>query len=833
MKDFNKLGELSSQYRAEKYLPRKDGTVQLLKPEADFFLGHSQRLHVTGATGDVIIKAAPAAPGPVAATGAAGAPTRGRLNDVIMTLIDDTIPDEAARTILTMRTNNIAFDNESFLITTEGFNAPDGAAVPSDQVPVEVRGQYDFDGRGLTLRWNDRDGRLQLLEVAHGEQLTIVHPSGSNSARRAPASATPSPATAPAPQDSPHPAPVPPVQSPAPTATSPSTQRAPDPRPLYLATFQEAIRITQGNQTLITADTMRLHFRQSDQQKKPATTPSSPAPASASALAPAAVIAVASADPTLPAAPYKAAAPEPSAATQPAEQPPIIVKWTGKLRIVPEDASPRPLAAGESILELVALKTPVFVHRAPTEESPASQVRCARLLYFTRDGSVAVSGSPQFGQVQMIRAALASPDEDLNTPTRIDADALDYSASDRIAKFTGNGHAAIPLAERDPAGKPAMLDARWTRSADFRFARARTNDLSLTRADFAGDVDIRHPQLTLKSQALALLFGGPGSSVSATAFNATERLAADRENANPQSSQLSEIIAAQDVRCAIRDNLGKTQSLDTQNLDLHMDRDPSGKVLPRQLDATGGVHAYDGSQELFAGRLKVLLRAAARHTASPVPDKSDRATDDQTTAAVELEQLDARDRVKVISKDGSTATSAQLLVVMHADDPHVTLTGDSLARVEDPRHNILSGPTIVMEPKKQLAQVVGPGTLHLAPEVAPTTNPATTRPTAVRPGRATDVIWSDGATLNGPDNAIDLVGKVVATMPDADGTINNARCDRMHIDLQPRPSPATKPAVAAAASPNRQRSGRSRSDARQAGQPHYPRAKRRHSVPSR
>jgi len=127
--------------------------------------------------GDVVMRTAPKISLDSGGGGSSGAPSRGRLHTVTMTLIDDAAPGGPA-TELTMNTDNIDFDNDTFLITTGGFTAPDGTLIPADQVPVKVRGEYEFDGRGLTLRWNDRDDRLELLEIAHGEELKIMHPSG-------------------------------------------------------------------------------------------------------------------------------------------------------------------------------------------------------------------------------------------------------------------------------------------------------------------------------------------------------------------------------------------------------------------------------------------------------------------------------------------------------------------------------------------------------------------------------------------------------------------------------------------------------------------------------
>ena len=46
-----------------------------------------------------------------------------------------------------------------------------------EQPGMAGRGRIgEFDGSGLTLNWNDRDRRLQLLEIAHGGRLMIKNP---------------------------------------------------------------------------------------------------------------------------------------------------------------------------------------------------------------------------------------------------------------------------------------------------------------------------------------------------------------------------------------------------------------------------------------------------------------------------------------------------------------------------------------------------------------------------------------------------------------------------------------------------------------------------------
>src|SRR5690606_14858649 len=109
-------------------------------------------------------------------------PSRGELIDVEIELFDSPealdadSPDNDTSTLRVLL-NNAAFDNETARIYTEAA-VIDGQQVPADQIPVTVRGRdYEFDGRGLTIRWNDRERRLELLRIEHGERLVINNPS--------------------------------------------------------------------------------------------------------------------------------------------------------------------------------------------------------------------------------------------------------------------------------------------------------------------------------------------------------------------------------------------------------------------------------------------------------------------------------------------------------------------------------------------------------------------------------------------------------------------------------------------------------------------------------
>ena len=277
---------------------------------------------------------------------------------------------------------------------------------------------------------------------------------------------------------------VPPGSAPsaAPTAAlgTPGVGKKPakESKPVYLATFEQAVRVTQGDDLLMTGDTMRIHFRMKEDQNSSTTRPAganaagnggasdSGAPRRAEPL-PGATADLNGADhaaagsPTAPGAtplagpvaatgavakqdsagPPSPESPTTSAAPVLAGDVPIVVRWTGKLRMVPESAPPpRPIAPGESVLELIGEKSPVFVFRGASEDSPASEVRCAALTYATVDGSARLVGSDAFGQVQLIRRGAAmSMEDDPQPSTVIKTDALDYVGSAHTATLSGAG----------------------------------------------------------------------------------------------------------------------------------------------------------------------------------------------------------------------------------------------------------------------------------------------------------------------------------------------------------------------------------------------------------
>src|SRR5205809_7356347 len=102
-----RTGELSSQFKGDRYEPQKDGTVHVEKPQAEFFSNDGrQRIRVEGVTGNVVMNLPPEEkPGKVTSRVETEAPSRGKLHDVIISLFD---PADADEPNLVARMNNAA-----------------------------------------------------------------------------------------------------------------------------------------------------------------------------------------------------------------------------------------------------------------------------------------------------------------------------------------------------------------------------------------------------------------------------------------------------------------------------------------------------------------------------------------------------------------------------------------------------------------------------------------------------------------------------------------------------------------------------------------------------
>src|SRR4051812_5223605 len=112
---YDKNGNLTSQFRAARYEPKRNDLGRVQSPEAGFFIDGGQKVRITGITGNVI--------GPQSSsTGGLSmglrTPNRGELQDVTIELFDNA---EAKEPALVAPLPNAAFDNETFRIFTEAY----------------------------------------------------------------------------------------------------------------------------------------------------------------------------------------------------------------------------------------------------------------------------------------------------------------------------------------------------------------------------------------------------------------------------------------------------------------------------------------------------------------------------------------------------------------------------------------------------------------------------------------------------------------------------------------------------------------------------------------
>ena len=816
-------GAMKNRFRADEYTPRDDGTVVVMNPVAEFFMQKGQMMRLTGKTGEVVVPSAGGG-GKGGMTPHAGTPNRGRIHDCVIELFDlfPDSPNGAADE--TIWVDNIQFDNETMLITTEGFNRGD-EVVQADQVPVKMRGKkYDFDGRGLRLRWNDKDGRLELLEVAHGEQLLVRDSSGLSGTLggglgKVKGSAPPPPALQtragplPAMLASADPAAAgealaqpPPAAPHSSKSPSPKAGRRNAPPQPYLATFYENVRITQGAAVLVTADQMAVSFTtRNDTAPKPgpstssATRPAPPRPQTSAAAVPSSPRTAPADDASAPGQSSASAGPahvSPATAavvvpsTQPA--PPVIVRWTGKLIMHPAPAAAlNGDADGAAVIDLTG--APVVIRRTPVGQGDGDDIRAARVIYHTADGSATLLSSPEFPQVSLGKLVNGKPDAQSSILTQQLSLATDAEGN-RFALLNGPGHADVPMtpsaqASADtPGGHPnhgqERMDARWSTGAKVYFAGKGQEEMTARRIDLAGDVDIRHPQLLMQSQSLSLIFSP------APPRPATQPAAGSR---GKSTAELQQVSAADGVHCVILGQGGKKQTIDARTLDLATARTPEGKFYARAIVARGSVHAFDVEQDLRAQSVDLTLRPAA--PGAPATRPATQTASD--TAAVELEKLVARDDVQVVNKEGSRASGAELVITSEGGPQRVRLSGTPLANVVDARGNVISGPLITVEPKLGVARIIGAGNMHLLQEQPANAAAKDPAPSA----RPIDVAWSDRADLDGPGNRVDILGDAIIKTFDAEGTSNTATGDRVRIDLVKKATPATQSATRPATQP--------------------------------
>jgi len=804
---YDKNGRLSSQFRAAQYQPQRNDLVHVRLPEAVFFMGGGQKVQITGKTGNVIVPQSSSAGG---LSVGLRTPNRGELQDVTIELFDNATAKEPA---LVATLPNAAFDNETFRIFTEAYgSAPN--RVEADQVPVTVRGaDYDFDGRGLVIRWNESARRLQYLEVAHGQRLVVKNPSRMD-AIQAPGSRGKTAGLPPAAGALPLLASTDSFdagEAIKPKSTRPSTRPASKPSdealPVYRATFHDSVRVVQSDQEIATADTMDVDFLLKSKKKSDSATQPAAAPTGAPAPAPAHVP---------PAAPATAPAPQAQnapPATQPATRPaqPVIVYWTGKLIMVPLEGAaaqtdPVKLDPGEAAVRMTAVSSPVVLKQTD------SRIECGHMVYRTADESLWLY------EVGPFPVRMTDP-----KGAKVETAAMDYWRQKHLANLHGHSRATVPMdSDAAGAGKPAeTLTAEWNDSATLQFkSRDESRDaqrnsapptespgpfagggesLAIERARMIGDVRINHPQLKLASRQLDLLFreaapppANPADALPAKAVQPPSKSPAPK-------ADLKEMIATGAVKCTLIDDQKKEQNIDTDRLSVETAQGPAGKWYPHLVHADGHVHTFDPDQQMHSGHLTATMLPAA-----PATKPAQKPTTREAADKIVVQSVLASENVHAILKGGATADAEELHLDTIDGKQQVKLIGAPLATVID-KASTLRGPVIQINPDTQRSLVLGAGTLDAVQGgesgLAPARNPATQKSPATRKKPSTQpvhITWDKQVVVDGKSNTIEIEGPCVVTTRDEKGALNTARGDRVVINLidDPAAKPATRTAAA-------------------------------------
>ncbi|HEV7301760.1 MAG TPA: hypothetical protein VGN72_20655 [Tepidisphaeraceae bacterium] len=730
MSQYDAQMRLVSQFRASDLQPQPDNTVYALYPEARIPLRGGNIIHLLADRGTAVIKDMPAARKSPLGDNVPQMPSRGTMQNVTVNVETPT-----GQRIMSAKVNNVTFDLDTFRIYTDKYTDDAGQTVPADRVKVEVRGDdMDFDGYGLTLRWDDRNGVIQLLEIAHGERAVIKKtPDGltaSAAVERADLTVAQQRWRA---DDSLHRA----VHRPAELASTdaaataeaiPTAGKAEKRLTLYRAKLHDAVRIMQADQTLGSGDLLTIDFltqstvRSSEAEAADTTV----APATSQ---PAAEAEAATAGPAGPPAPAATApAGQPATADAAAQGEPIIVYWTGPLRMTPLTEPPlAALSPGDAVAELSGSNV--------TLQQAGATVKAGAAQYRTSDGSATLR--PPAGE-----SVVTITDADGRTIT---TERVDYDGAARVAILGGAGKIDVPAATvvadanaparpadntvKKDAAKGEPLTATWKSQAMIQLAgdeRATT----LSQIDTEGDVHVEHPRLSLTSDALSLRFE-PGE--------------------KPDQPVLRQITATGAVKAITTAEEAK-RTIESDRLALFTKTDEKGQPAPDRFEASGNVHAHDAQQHLYADTLTANLAASAAK-----PDE------------IELKDLRAAGNVKLTDKDDTSATGDDLHVIMVDGQPQIELSAEKSVQVVSPQGTLI-GPAVTINAKTGTATITGAGSIRAMQGEG-------------KEQRPVDIEWAKDATLKSNENVVDIVGDVVVNSTSPAGVMETAKSDRVRITL--------------------------------------------------
>ena len=501
-------------------------------------------------------------------------------------------------------------------------------STPADEGPLPVTvttADVVFQGNGLRLLLSEVDQRVELLEIAEGESITFTPPTDDEEATpeaetaaptttasadarrrdRTPRPDTVTDASSETTNDAAEPAPVVATTEPPPTTIEPVNET------LYHATFLGDVRLAQLDAGLtreLTADTLELWARTIDgkfpdnaiagldsgvstsqsEPARPRTRRASSEPMPTTQTPPALIEAQPAETTVFDNAPQ----PAPTSAEPDTSNAPVVLTWTGMLRVVPMESTPAELTANH------------LFGRFSAEEG--------NRVAFSDEGTRTT------GQSDTIGYGATSRDLELTArdgnQIRIDAEQGSLRGP-ALAVNLGSGISMIRGAGVLGAGDRGAVS--WSEQADFIFAteggpKNPTMTSNLEAALFAGDVRISDGSGALDAESARATFAPQpdGPSTLARLDCAGNVRARDANDASLSAGRLAVDFATlpgrddpEPIFVAAQQGVVAQQRdarISAANLEARLARDDNDQITVSSFFAQGDVDFLRGSDQVFA-----------------------------------------------------------------------------------------------------------------------------------------------------------------------------------------------------------------------------------------
>ena len=591
-------GAAVAEVHVGRYTRKSDREIELVRVTATALAG-SGVVTLDAPSGHVLVEAAADRPDKLDAD-TIGLADVARLNDVTLRYYADAADAKAgpSAALFTLRVDNLVFDNNRFSLYTDDTTI-DGKTVLADDVPVYVRGrQYDFDGRGLLIRWEAKTRKPTLFRVAHGRSLTMKDGRAflpKPAAKSARATGLPTLLALLASRDDAGVADA--------VAAAAATRPAFD---TYRATLEDNVLATQAGETLLRADAVESTFAAVPDVAGGDGKPATQAPKATDAK------------------PRRAATTATSPSPAPADLSPITLAWDGPLLVTLVEGR-TPLRDADDV-RLRATGVPLVLRRDGSE-ARARQLdydRGGDLLTLRADTGDAFSASDFDAPAP---PPTAPADDAAGRVSLTDATGRTLVTRQLVARpdagtatATGEGYAALT----DDAGRPVRV--RWDTACDFVTGDAAAGGARTLRSIHAvGAVNVRHPEFVLDAATLDLSLKPAGDSATLDALRAVGDvrvtpadaaksgvggLASDRLDVSLAGDDAVTLTATGHVRAE-----QPTGDLTANALVATLAKTPDGGFGDlRSLRATGDVRGKDGEgRSLSADVLTVTPGENGRH----------------------------------------------------------------------------------------------------------------------------------------------------------------------------------------------------------------------------